>query len=127
MLSIAMIHPLVMLVVVTTLYQKRGGHCFFIFKSGVILENIRFLITNGVSDLTLPRVIMWKQYEIIEGTVKEVRASKIRRQCCEIVLEDEKGRERRYLVSTLALIKGLEKYRNYWCRQEVLEAERLGP
>lgn len=54
MLSIAMINPLVMLVVVTTLYQKRGGHCFFIFKSGVILGNTRFLIKNGVSDLTLP-------------------------------------------------------------------------
>ncbi|WP_207742051.1 hypothetical protein, partial [[Clostridium] symbiosum] len=33
---------------------KRGGHCFFIFKSGVIPENTRFLIKNGVSDLTLP-------------------------------------------------------------------------
>ena len=41
-----MINPLVMLVVVTTLYQKRGGHCFFIFKSGVILGNTRFLIKN---------------------------------------------------------------------------------
>ena len=50
-----MINPLVMLVVVTTLYQKRGGHCFFIFKSGVILGNTRFLIKNGVSDLTLPK------------------------------------------------------------------------
>ena len=63
MLSIAMIHPLVMLVVVTTLYQKRGGHCFFIFKSGVILENIRFLITNGVSDLTLPLCNRSEKYE----------------------------------------------------------------
>lgn len=63
MLSIAMIHPLVMLVVVTTLYQKRGGHCFFIFKSGVILENIRFLITNGVSDLTLPDGQGRREYE----------------------------------------------------------------
>lgn len=66
MLSIAMTHPLViMFVVVTTLYQKRGGHCFFIFKSGVILENTRFLITNGVSDLTLPiyiRGILYEQY-----------------------------------------------------------------
>lgn len=39
---------------VNSLYQKRGGHCFFIFKSGVIPENTRFLIKNGVSDLTLP-------------------------------------------------------------------------
>ncbi|MDB2034250.1 hypothetical protein PMZ84_23880, partial [[Clostridium] symbiosum] len=36
---------------------KRGGHCFFIFKSGVIPENTRFLIKNGVSDLTLPRFL----------------------------------------------------------------------
>ena len=42
-----MIHPLVMLVVVTTLYPKRGGHYFFIFKSGVIPENTRFLIKTG--------------------------------------------------------------------------------
>ena len=40
---------------VNSLYQKRGGHCFFIFKSGVIPENTRFLIKNGVSDLTLPK------------------------------------------------------------------------
>ena len=40
---------------VNSLYQKRGGHCFFIFKSGVIPENTRFLIKNGVSDLTLPQ------------------------------------------------------------------------
>ena len=53
MLSIAMIHPLVMLVVVTTLYQKRGGHCFFIFKSGVIPENTRFVTKNDVVNLTL--------------------------------------------------------------------------
>ena len=39
---------------VTTLYQKRGGHCFFIFKSDVTLEITKFLIKNGVSDLTLP-------------------------------------------------------------------------
>lgn len=63
MLSIAMINPLVMLVVVTTLYQKRGGHCFFIFKSGVILGNTRFLIKNGVSDLTLPNYKKGRKYE----------------------------------------------------------------
>ena len=64
MLSIAMTHPLViMFVVVTTLYQKRGGHCFFIFKSGVILGNIRFLIKNGVSELTLPLDGERKEYE----------------------------------------------------------------
>ena len=43
-----------MLVVVTTLYQKRGGHCFFIFKSGVIPENTRFVTKNDVVNLTLP-------------------------------------------------------------------------
>ncbi|MCB6350173.1 hypothetical protein NE556_08520, partial [[Clostridium] symbiosum] len=46
--------------VVNSLYQKRGGHCFFIFKSGVIPENTRFLIKNGVSDLTLP-AFKWRR------------------------------------------------------------------
>lgn len=48
---------------VNSLYQKRGGHCFFIFKSGVIPENTRFLIKNGVSDLTLPAYIGGMDYE----------------------------------------------------------------
>ena len=56
MLSIAMINPLVMLVVVTTLYQKGEVIAFFIFKSSATLGNTRFLITNGVSDLTLPQI-----------------------------------------------------------------------
>ena len=46
---------------VNSLYQKRGGHCFFIFKSGVIPENTRFLIKNGVSDLTLPKKMRRKR------------------------------------------------------------------
>ncbi|WP_207742049.1 hypothetical protein, partial [[Clostridium] symbiosum] len=46
---------------------KRGGHCFFIFKSGVIPENTRFLIKNGVSDLTLPIKIRRKSNESING------------------------------------------------------------
>ena len=67
-----MTHPLViMFVVVTTLYQKRGGHCFFIFKSGVILENTRFLITNGVSDLTLPLALGRKYNEFFKGRIEE--------------------------------------------------------
>lgn len=37
-----------------SLYQKRGGHCFFIFKSGVIPENTRFVTKNDVVNLTLP-------------------------------------------------------------------------
>ncbi|MCQ4836800.1 hypothetical protein NE556_16450, partial [[Clostridium] symbiosum] len=49
--------------VVNSLYQKRGGHCFFIFKSGVIPENTRFLIKNGVSDLTLPEIDREKKDE----------------------------------------------------------------
>mgnify|MGYP001052683568 CR=1 FL=1 len=39
---------------VNSLYQKRGGHCFFIFKSGVIPENTRFVTKNDVVNLTLP-------------------------------------------------------------------------
>ena len=55
---------------VNSLYQKRGGHCFFIFKSGVIPENTRFLIKNGVSDLTLPGIIGGIKYEKIYEEIK---------------------------------------------------------
>ena len=48
---------------VTTLYQKRGGHCFFIFKSDVTLEITKFLIKNGVSDLTLPMYLRRNKHE----------------------------------------------------------------
>ena len=39
---------------VTTLYTKKGGIAFLFAKSIEFLENIRFLIKNGVSNLTLP-------------------------------------------------------------------------
>lgn len=34
--------------------EKIGGHCFFIEKNDVILENKGFKRKNGVSNLTLP-------------------------------------------------------------------------
>jgi hypothetical protein len=34
--------------------EKMGGHCFFVKKDGVTLENKGFERKNGVSDLTLP-------------------------------------------------------------------------
>jgi hypothetical protein len=37
-----------------TLYQKREVIAFLFQKSGGIFVNTRFLIKNGVSDLTLP-------------------------------------------------------------------------
>ena len=43
-----------MFVVVTTLYTKKGVIAFLFAKSSEFLENIRFLIKNGVSNLTLP-------------------------------------------------------------------------
>ena len=38
----------------TTLYKKKGGHCFFILKSDVTLEYKGYIKTKGVSNLTLP-------------------------------------------------------------------------
>ena len=39
----------------TTLYKKKGGHCFFILKSDVTLEYKGYIKTKGVSNLTLPK------------------------------------------------------------------------
>lgn len=75
--------------------------------------------------LMLFRVIIGKRYEIIEGTVKEVRGSKIRKRYCEIVLEDEKGIEKRHIVPNMTSIKKSERCRVYWGGKEVLGIEKL--
>lgn len=75
--------------------------------------------------LMLFRVIIGKRYEIIEGTVKEVRESKIRKRYCEIVLEDERGIERRHIVPNMTSIKKSERCRVYWGGKEVLGIEKL--
>ena len=82
------------------------------WQAGQGFLKLTLLCVGGllVRFLMLFRIIIGKRYEIIEGTVKEVGVSKIRKRYCEIVLEDEKGIERHYIIS---IAVKMEKYRIY--------------
>lgn len=73
--------------------------------------------------LMLFRVIIGKRYEIIEGTVREVKESKIRKRYCEIVLEDERGIESHCVIPAGAEAEPTEVCRIYQYGQNFLGIE----
>ena len=97
------------------------------WQAGQGFLKLTLLCVGGllVRFLMLFRIIIGKRYEIIEGTVKEVGVSKIRKRYCEIVLEDEMKNEECFVIPTTMKVKEMGWCRIYRDTSEILGIEDM--
>ena len=104
-----------------------GGGLMERWQTGQGFLKLTLLCVGGllIRFLMMFQIITGKRYEIIEGTVKEVRVSKIRKRYCEIVLEDEMKNEECFVIPTTMKVKEMGWCRIYRDTSEILGIEDM--